>query len=183
MTSRHFLTSTVQRIDQFTEVTGRTIAWLNVAMVLLTCLVVVMRYVFNHGSIIFQESVMYLHAMIFLIASAYTLKHDEHVRVDIFYQRFSSKGKAWVNLIGTLFLLLPVILFIGWSSWPYIASSWRIFEISQEAAGLPLVFILKSLILAMVVALFIQAIAEIFRSIAEIVGIPIKHDSKTIGGL
>lgn len=176
MACSNFLSTTVRRIDQFTEFTGRTIAWLNVAMVLVTCLVVIMRYVFNNSSIMLQESVMYLHGVVFLIASAYTLKHDEHVRVDIFYQRFSNKGKALVNLFGTTCLLIPVMLFIGWSSWPYIESSWRIFEISQEAAGLPLVFLLKSLILVMVFVLLVQAVAEVLRSIAELSGIAVDHE-------
>lgn len=170
-----------RRIDKFTEFTGQSIAWLNVAMVVLTCLVVLMRYAFNHGSIVLQESAMYLHASVFLIASAYTLKHDEHVRVDIFYQGFSTKTKALVNLIGTLFLLIPVILFIGWSSWPYIESSWRVLERSPEAAGLPLVFLLKSLILVMVAALLIQAFAEILRCIAELAGVSADHDIREEG--
>jgi len=178
-----FLSTSTHRIDQFTEFTGRTIAWLNVAMVVLTCLVVIMRYVFNHSSIVLQESAMYLHAAVFLMASAYTLKHDEHVRVDIFYQRFSTKGKALVNLIGTLLLLIPVILFIGWSSWPYIESSWRVLETSSEAAGLPLVFILKSLILVMVAVLLIQAVSEVLKSVAELAGIPVGHDHKEEGTL
>jgi len=177
------ISTTVRQIDQFTEFTGRSIAWLNVAMVVLTCLVVIMRYVFNHSSIVLQESAMYLHAMVFLIASAYTLKHDEHVRVDIFYQRLPTKGKALVNLIGTLFLLIPVILFIGWSSWPYIESSWRVLETSSEAAGLPLVFLLKSLILVMVAVLLIQALAEALRSIAELAGVHVDHDHRDEGTL
>ena len=181
MTFSTLLISSTRRIDQFTEFTGRSIAWLNVVMVILTCLVVIMRYVFNHSSIVLQESAMYLHAMVFLVASAYTLKHDEHVRVDIFYQGLSSKGKALVNLTGTLFLLIPVIVFIGWSSWPYIESSWRVLETSSEAAGLPLVFLLKSLILVMVTVLLIQAIAEALRSIAAIAGIPVNHEQKTKG--
>ena len=183
MTFSTFITTSTRRIDQFTEFTGRSIAWLNVAMVVLTCLVVIMRYAFNHSSIVLQESAMYLHATVFLMASAYTLKHDEHVRVDIFYQSLSTKGKALVNLIGTLFLLVPVILFIGWSSWPYIESSWRVLEISSEAAGLPLVFLLKSLILVMVAVLLIQAVAEALRSIAELASIPIDHDHKDGGSL
>ncbi len=183
MAFSNFLTASTHRIDQFTEFTGRTIAWLNVAMVILTCLVVIMRYVFNHSSIVLQESAMYLHAIVFLMASAYTLKHDEHVRVDIFYQRLSTKGKALVNLIGTLFLLIPVMLFIGWSSWPYIESSWRVLETSSEASGLPLVFLLKSLIIVMVALLLVQAVSEILKSVAELAGIPVAHDHKEEGAL
>lgn len=126
---------------------------------------------------------MYLHASVFLIASAYTLKHDEHVRVDIFYHRLSSKAKATVNLLGTILLLVPVIGFIGWSSWPYIESSWRILETSQEAAGLPLVYLLKSLILVMVAVMLLQAFAEILRSIAILRGFPIGPSVKHEGAL
>ncbi|UZE95710.1 TRAP transporter small permease subunit [Alkalimarinus alittae] len=177
------LLKTIHAIDQFTEHTGRTISWLNIAMVVLTCLTVIMRYVFNHSSIIAQESIMYLHASIFLIASAYTLKHDEHVRVDIFYHRLSPKAKATVNLLGTILLLIPVIGFIGWSSWPYIESSWRIYETSQEAAGVPLVYLLKSLILAMVAVMLLQALAEILRSITILTGIEVEHSAKHEGAL
>ncbi|WP_250656657.1 TRAP transporter small permease subunit [Alkalimarinus coralli] len=177
------LAKIIRHIDQFTEVIGRAVSWLNIAMVLLTCFTVVMRYAFNHSSIIAQESIMYCHAAIFLVASAYTLKHDEHVRVDIFYHRLSSRGKALVNLFGTLFLLLPVILFIGWSSWPYIVSSWQILETSQEAAGIPLVYLLKSLILIMVAVMLLQAISEILRSIAQIKGIKIEERSPSEGAL
>lgn len=177
------LSKTVRTIDKVTESVGQTISWLNIAMVLLTCFTVVMRYVFNHSSIIAQESIMYLHATIFLIASAYTLKHDEHVRVDIFYHRLSPKGKATINLLGTIFLLIPVMTFIGWSSWPYIASSWSIFETSQEAAGIPLVYLLKSLIVIMVVGMLLQALSEILSSIAELFGIQVERTVKSEGAL
>ena len=177
------LTKTIHKIDQFTEFTGRSIAWLNIAMVVLTCITVLMRYAFNHSSIFLQESILYLHATIFLLASAYTLKHDEHVRVDIFYHRLSEKGKAAVNLFGTLFLLVPVMSFIGWISWPYIESSWRIFEISQEADGLPLVYLLKSLILVMVGLMLLQAISEMLKSIVTLSGANVEHALKHEGAL
>lgn len=177
------LSKTVHAIDQFTETTGQAISWLNIAMVVLTCLTVVLRYVFNHSSIIAQEGIMYMHALVFLVASAYTLKHDEHVRVDIFYHKLSPKGKAVINLFGTLLLLTPVMIFIGWSSWPYITSSWSILETSQEAAGIPLVYLLKSLIIAMVVLMLLQALSEILRSIATLLGLPVEHPLKPEGAL
>ena len=177
------LSKSLQVIDQFTESVGQAISWLNIAMVLLTCLTVVMRYAFNHSSIIAQESIMYLHATVFLVASAYTLKHDEHVRVDIFYHRLSPKGKATINLLGTILLLIPVITFIGWSSWPYITSSWSILETSQEAAGIPLVYLLKSLIIAMVAVMLLQALCEILRSIAVLTGLQIEPPIKPKGAL
>nr|WP_285903192.1 TRAP transporter small permease subunit [Alkalimarinus sediminis] len=177
------LSKTVRSIDQFTETVGNAISWLNIVMVVLTCLTVVLRYVFNHSSIMAQEGIMYLHAAVFLVASAYTLKHDEHVRVDIFYHKLSPRGKAAINLFGTLLLLAPVMIFIGWSSWPYIANSWSILETSQEAAGIPLVYLLKSLIIAMVAVMLLQAFSEIIRSIATLIGLPVEQPFKSEGAL
>jgi TRAP-type mannitol/chloroaromatic compound transport system permease small subunit len=121
------------------------------------------HYGFNLGWIAMQESVMYLHAMVFLLGSAHALKSNEHVRVDIFYRGFSAQRKAWVDILGSLFLLLPVNIFILIVSWGYVASSWSMFEGSQEAGGLPLVFILKTLILLFALTMTLQGIAEIIR--------------------
>ena len=119
-------------IDSLTETIGKTISWLNLLLVLVVCLVVVFRYLLNLGFIAMQESAIYLHAITFLGASGYTLKHDEHVRVDVFYRNMSLRHKALVNSFGTLFLLIPVCLFIGIMSWEYIANSWVIFETSND---------------------------------------------------
>lgn len=108
---------------------------------------------------------MYLHATLFMGASAYTLKWDEHVRVDIFYRQHSPKAKAWTDLLGTLFLLMPVCFFIGWISLDYIVASWRIMENSPEAGGIPAAFLLKSLIGVLVVTLALQGLAELLRNV------------------
>jgi len=107
---------------------------------------------------------MYLHACLFMGASAYTLKWDEHVRVDIFYRQYSVKTRAWVDFFGTLLLLIPVSLFIGWTSFDYMAASWRILESSPEAGGIPAAFLLKSLIGVLVATLLLQALAELLRN-------------------
>ncbi|OZG75081.1 C4-dicarboxylate ABC transporter permease [Hahella sp. CCB-MM4] len=164
-----YLISLTRLIDAFTEHTGRFISWLNIGMVVGTVLVVVLRYVFNNSSIALQEGVIYLHGAVFLLGSAYTLKHNEHVRVDILYQRFSPRGRAVVNLLGTLLLLLPSLIYICIESWPYILQSWKFKEVSQEAAGLPYVYLLKTLILGMVVVLGLQGIAEAMRSLVTII--------------
>jgi TRAP-type mannitol/chloroaromatic compound transport system permease small subunit len=126
--------------------------------------------VFDWNRIYIQESVVYLHAIIFLVGAAYTLKHDGHVRVDIFYREMRPKAKAWVNLLGTLFLLLPTCGFIFWVSWDYVASSWSIFEGSREAGGLPGVFMLKSVILVMAAMVVLQGIAEALRNLLVLSG-------------
>lgn len=151
--------------EAFIDWTGRTVAWLSLALVLVTFIVVVLRYAFDAGSIALQEVTTYLHASIFLIGMAYTLQQDAHVRVDIFYARFSRHNKAWVDLFGSLFMLLPFMLFISWVSWSYIIDSWSVLEGSREAGGLPGVFLLKSLILVMTALLSLQAMTQVARNI------------------
>jgi TRAP-type mannitol/chloroaromatic compound transport system permease small subunit len=155
----------IKHTEAFIDWTGRCVAWFSLLLVLVMFLVVVLRYAFDGGSIALQESTTYLHASLFLVGMAYTLKHDSHVRVDIFYARLSDQGKAWVNLFGALFMLLPFMLFISWISWPYILDSWEVLEGSREAGGLPGVFLLKSMILVMTVLLSLQALAQVARSI------------------
>jgi TRAP-type mannitol/chloroaromatic compound transport system permease small subunit len=139
-------------------------------MVLVTFAVVVLRYAFNTGWIAMQESITYLHATVFMLGAAYTFKHDGHVRVDIFYQKFGDKGRAWVNLVGTILLLYPLMIFILWVSWDYVAESWKVMEGSREAGGLPGVFLLKSLLLLMPVAMMMQGLATILRSLDVLTG-------------
>ncbi len=129
-------------------------------MVGITFLVVVMRYGFNFGRIAIQESITYLHAFVFMIAGAYTLKHNEHVRVDIFYQDMTLANKAKVDFIGSLFLLIPFSIFIIWVSFDYVINSWKLLEHSREAGGLPIVYLLKTLIPVMAILLFLQALSQ-----------------------
>ncbi len=152
-------------IDHINHVIGRGVAWLTVFMVLITFLVVLLRYVFNMGWIAMQESVTYLHAMVFMLGAAYTLKQNRHVRVDIFYEKMTARRRAWVDLAGTLFLLIPFCLFIIFVSWNYVSLSWSLLEASRDAGGLPAVFLLKTTILIMPVLLILQGIAQSLRSI------------------
>lgn len=157
-------------IDRTNDGLARLVSWFTLAMVLITFLIVLLRYGFNLGWIAMQESVLYLHAMVFLLGAAHTLRVNEHVRVDIFYRQFSVRKQAWVDLFGSLFLLMPVNLFVFIISWQYVADSWAIFETSQEAGGLPLVFLLKSLILLFALTMVLQGVAEIIRN-----SLAIKH--------
>lgn len=155
----------ISLLENFIENLGKGIAWLTLIMVLLSFTIVVLRYGFNIGSIAMQESVLYLHALVFMLGAAYTFKNDGHVRVDIFYQKMSAKHKAIVNLFGVFFLLLPVVIFIFYISFDYVALSWRIKEQSPEAGGLTILYINKTLLLLLPFTLFIQAIAEILKSV------------------
>ncbi|MCB1874976.1 MAG: TRAP transporter small permease subunit [Chromatiales bacterium] len=158
------------KIDRLNEWIGRGVAWLTLLMVLITFAVVVLRYVFSLGWIAMQESVTYLHTLVFMLGAAYTLKRDGHVRVDIFYRGFGPKGQAAVDLFGAVFLLLPVSVFIAWISLDYVFASWKILEDSRETAGLPGVFLLKTVILLMAALLFLQGIAQVIRSASVLSG-------------
>lgn len=155
----------LQRINEWT---GRSVSWLTLLMVLVTFVVVVLRYSFDLGWIWLQESVTYMHAAVFMLGISWTLKHQGHVRVDIFYRNFSRRGQATVDLIGTLLLLIPVALFILWSSWEYVYQSWLVLEGSREAGGLPLVYLLKSLMLLLPLLLLAQAVVMVLQSLAEL---------------
>lgn len=161
-------TPLINGIEAINEFTGRLVSWLSLFMVLTTFAVVILRYVFDTGWIAMQESITYMHALLFLIGAAYTLKHQGHVRVDIFFGKFSARGKAWVDLFGTLFLLMPVCLFILFASWDYVTASWSMLESSQEAGGLGGVYLLKSMILVMAALLLLQGMAMILRSLIMI---------------
>jgi TRAP-type mannitol/chloroaromatic compound transport system permease small subunit len=158
----------LQWIDSLNEFLCKIVSWFTLTMVLLTFLIVVLRYGFNLGWIAMQESVMYLHAMVFLLGAAHTLRVNEHVRVDIFYRRFSSEKQAKVDILGSLFLLMPVNIFIFMVSFDYVMRAWRVMEASQEAGGIPGVFLLKSLILLFAFTMLIQGIAEMIRNVAKL---------------
>ncbi len=158
-------------LDRVNGWIGRGISWLSLAMVLVTFVVVVLRYAFDAGSIALQESVTYLHSVLFMVGVAYTLHLNGHVRVDIFYQRFSRRGRAWVDLLGTLVLLIPVCLFILTSSWHYVTESWSIHEASREAGGIPGVYLLKTLLVIMPVLLMAQGVVWVLRNGLFLLGV------------
>ena len=151
-------------LDALTDRVGTAVAWLVIIMMLVQFAIVVMRYIFNIHSTVMQESVMYMHAAVFMLGAAWTLRRDGHVRVDIFYRRLTDRGRAWVDLFGTLFLLIPVVLFIAIGSFAYVRSSWAILERSPDG-GIPGVYLLKSLILVMMALLLIQGIAQVIRQV------------------
>jgi len=160
---------TINIIDNINEWAGRFAAWSVFLMVVITFLVVIFRYgIQDLYSIAFQESAMYFHAFAFLLGSAYTLKHNEHVRVDIFYQNFSKRQKAYLELFGTCVFLIPFCVFILWVSADYVAASWQSLEGSRETGGLPLVFLLKTTIPLFAGLLLLQGIAQILRAYLQL---------------
>ena len=154
-----FLASFVRHQNSLQNRLGQVISWANLSLVLISALVVILRYGFDTGSIALQESVMYNHAFLFMLGIAYTYQLDKHVRVDVFYASYSERRKAWVNLLGTLLFTLPAMTFIIWAGWDYVAVSWRIQESSAEAGGIAYLYLLKSLIIIMAALVISQALS------------------------
>jgi len=162
----------VNGIDRLTNWLGTLMSWLCFAMMLMTCIVVTMRYLFHSGNIIFlQESVIYLHSTIFLLATGWALKRNGHVRVDVFYRQFSPIKKAWIDSLGVLIFLLPFCGFLFFASLDFVELSWSRKETSGDAGGIPLVYLLKTLIPAMSIILALQGIAELIKNCLFLCGL------------
>lgn len=168
------LTRIVGAIEGFAEITGRMVSWLTLTLGLAGFLVVVMRYAFDSGYIWMQETLTWMHAMVFMLGAAYTLKHDEHVRVDVLYRGFSVRTRAAIDLAGTILFLLPLCGYLVYESMPYLESSVRYAERSREAGGLPGLYLLKAIIPLMAVLLTIQGIAVALKCI-DTLRRPVEH--------
>ena len=160
-------------LEGISLITGQLISWLALGIVALVMAIVVLRYGFDIGGIALQESALYIHATLFVLGAGYTLARDEHVRVDIFYQRLGPHGRARIDLLGALLLLLPLAITLFVMSLDYVQLSWARSEGSQEAGGLPFLYLLKSLLLVLPGVLLIQAAAEILRALLVLVGHPV----------
>ena len=164
-------TNSMSVLDRMSEVIGRTTAWLTLLMVLMTFVIVVLRYAFDTSLIWLQESLSWMHAVVFMLGAAYTLQYDEHVRVDIFYRDMTAKRRAWVNLLGVLLFVLPICGFFFYQSFDYVAAAWSLREISRDAGGLPYpaIPLLKSLLLLMPLTLALQGLSLLIRSWRDLV--------------
>ena len=155
----------IRIINLINRVIGETISWLTLLMVLVTVLVVVLRYGFNIGFIWMQESVRFMYSAVFLLCAGYTLFKDKHVRVDVLYLSLSERKKAIVDLLGSIFLLLPVCFVIFYYSWSYVLNSWEQLEGSIEERGLHLVFLMKTFIWLFAILVSMQSLATIINSL------------------
>ena len=159
-------------LDRFSAVIGKASAWLTLFMVLVTFVVVVMRYVFDAGFIWLQESVVWMHAFVFMMGASYTLQQEQHVRVDIFYREMSPRRRAIVDLIGVVVFLLPLCALLAWKGFDFVAASWRLQESSRESGGLayPLIPLLKTLLVIMPITIALQGFALLSRCIQTLRG-------------
>jgi TRAP-type mannitol/chloroaromatic compound transport system permease small subunit len=157
-------------IDQISIAIGRTTAWLTLGMVLVTFVIVVIRYVFDSGFIWLQEAVTWMHATIFMLGAAYTMQRDEHVRVDIFYREMTLRKRAWVDLMGVVVFVFPLGGFFAYEAFEYVSASWELNEVSRNSGGLPYPFVplLKSLLVLMPVAVTLQGVSLALKSFAVI---------------
>jgi TRAP-type mannitol/chloroaromatic compound transport system permease small subunit len=168
----HRLKKLANAIDATNDGIGRAIAWLTLAMVLTEFTVVLSRYVFGLGSTLMQESIVYMHATVFLACAGYALVHNGHVRCDIFYAAATPRQKAIIDIVGTFLFLLPMCILIVWMAWPYVRASWAVMEISQEGRlGIPAVFLLKSLILVFPGLLVLQSVSLLLQSALLLAGV------------
>ena len=158
----------VSSLQTFTQFIGRMCRWFSLAMVIVTCSVVILRYLFDYSSIAMQEVVMYLHASLFMFGAAYTWQQNGHVRVDVIYHKWPASIQQRIDLLGTLFLLLPTCLFLMYISWDYVMLAWQYGEKSHEAGGLPFVYLLKTLIVILPALLIIQALSEVLSLVFNI---------------
>ncbi len=146
-------------------VIGRLVAWLVLFMTLTQFVVVIMRYVFSYGSIQMQESIWYMHGLIFMLGAAYTLAKDGHVRLDVFYREASQRSKAWINLCGSVIFLLPFCIANFDFAWSLVLNSWAVREGSPETAGLPYIYLLKTVILIFSILVAMEGVCIAIRSV------------------
>lgn len=156
--------SYIRIINKLNEKVGTAVSWLTIVLILVTCYDVIVRYVFKESSVAFQELEWHLFAVIFLVGAAYTLKMDEHVRVDIFYSRFSIEKKAFIDFVGSILFLIPFTLMVIYSSKDFVINSFLIKETSPDAGGLPARFIVKAFIPLSFFLLLLQGVALSFKS-------------------
>ena len=147
------------------SVIGRVVAWLILYMTLMQFVVVIMRYVFSYGSIQMQESIWYMHGLLFMLGAGYTLVKEGHVRLDVFYREASERTKAWINLIGSLVFLLPFCIVNFDYAWSLVLSSWAVREGSIETTGLPYIYLFKTVILVFSILVVMEGLALAIRSL------------------
>lgn len=152
------------RLEQVSIGLGRVVSWAVLLLILVEFALVLMSSVFYVGSIRLQESTLYLNSLVFLTAAGYTLARDDHVRVDILYRNKSAAYRQRVDFWGTLLLLFPVLGLLYATGLPFITNSWAVLEGSTETSGLPLVFLLKSMLLLFAVTLSLQGFATLIRN-------------------
>lgn len=174
-TLAHTLVHTLAHtLDRLTRAIAVAVKWLILAMVVATLAIVVLRYLFNLGAIPLQESVMYMHGLVFLLGIPYGIRQNTHVRVDILYNHRLQPWQRHIDIFGHCLFLLPVSIFIVYVSLPYTLASWRVLEGSPEVGGLPAIYLLKTIIPIAGTLMFLQGLVEL----AKLTGITPRHQAR-----
>ena len=158
----------IRFINRLNECIGRCVSWINPVLVLLITINVISRYFFSHSSAWMKELEWHLFSALFLLGASYTLKHDEHVRVDILYQRFGLRTRAFVNLIGTLVFLLPGCFLVIWTSVPFVEMAWRFNENSPDPGGIGMRYLLKAVLPFGFLLIIIQGLSLAITSFGQL---------------
>lgn len=162
---RSALVSFSEIVDRIVEYVGRSVSWLALALVILICADVLMRYLFDSSKTWIIELEWHIFAVLFLLGMSYTLLHDKHVRVDLFYERFSQRRQRIVSIVGILFLVLPWCLVVLDTSWDYFSNSFSFREGSPQPNGLPARYVIKSFIFIGFSLLTLEALSVMIKSI------------------
>lgn len=157
-------------IDWLNEQIGRIVSWLVITMVFTVFTVAILRYGFSLGWVWLQESYVWMHGVVFMVVSGYTLLHDGHVRIDLIYGSRGPRYKAWTDILGFVFLLTPMLGVVAWTSLPYVLLSWERLESSGSSNGLPGVFLIKTAILLFVLLLWLQGVSVTLKSLLVLSG-------------
>jgi len=163
-------------IDALTERIGRIALWIVLAATLISAGNALARYTLGASSNAWLEIQWYLFGALFLLAAGYTLKHDAHVRIDVFYGRLGPRGRAWIDLFGGVLFLLPMALLLVWLSWPMVYEAWTTHELSPDAGGL-VRWPVKLLLPAGFALLALQGLAEIIKRAGVLTGHLTMHES------
>ncbi len=158
------LEKTIQIINTINQKLGKWISWLSLALVILVCLIVAMRYLMDYTIIWMDELSRYFFAYLFLYGAGYTFQKDRHVRVDVFYDKWTIKRKAWINLIGGVLFLIPWCVILVQVGWHYTVIAFNMNESSSQAGGLPALYLMKSAIFLGIFFLLLQGIASVLSA-------------------
>jgi TRAP-type mannitol/chloroaromatic compound transport system permease small subunit len=165
-----FLLSLSRLIDRITERIGHALYWLILVTVLISAANAVVRKAFNYSSNSFLEAQWYLFSAVFLLGAGYALLRNEHVRIDVISARLSPRGRAWIDIFGTVFFLLPMAILIGWLGWPVFVDAYVRGEVSTNAGGLT-VWPARLLVPIGFLLLAVQGISELIKRIAFLMGL------------
>lgn len=164
------LAAFARTVDVLNDVLGRLTAWLLVPMALIAFSVVVLRYVLEIGYPWLSEAFTWMNGAIVMLSAAYVLKEDKHVRVDLFYRNLNSRGRAWIDLIGVWFLLMPMVGALAWLSWPIVQRSWRMAERSPTPDGLTFMYLVKATVIVFCALTALQGLAISIRCLMTFIG-------------